>query len=117
MMDTGFWDALVGIFRHLTGLIVHLVIVSRYILGALLVGLLVYFLLIRPICGAIADRGKRLYWAGMLFMVIFGLVLGPVLIVMVLKAYGDLAALGSVVVYGVVIWLAYKVSGAEKIEH
>ncbi|HYG58080.1 MAG TPA: hypothetical protein VD902_08475 [Symbiobacteriaceae bacterium] len=116
-MDIGFWDAVVGTFRHLAGLIIHLMVLFRYILGAIVAGLLVYFFLIRPLWGAIVDRGKRIYWAGLLFMIVFGLFLGPILIVMVLKAFGDLAALGAVGAYGIIIWLTYKVSGAEKIEH
>lgn len=115
-MDIGFWDAIVGIFEHLAGLVLHLVILFQYVLGAIFAVSIVYLMLIRPLWGAIADRGKRRYWATLFIMIVFAFGLGPFLIISVLKTYGDLAALGMVVVYGAVILLSYKVSGAEKIE-
>jgi hypothetical protein len=82
-------------------------------LGGLLIGLLVfsiflYLLIIRPLLGSVLDKGKRLYWINFLVLLIFGLVLGPLMVVGITEKFPDYGFLIGASLYVLLIWLIAK---------
>jgi hypothetical protein len=78
----------------------------NYIIGAVFLIVMIYLLFIKPFLKVVTDKGNRLYWFGLIALVIGGLVGVPVGLFLIEKYLGSTAmwiGLGVVLVFFLVL--------------
>lgn len=76
------FELIIGIFEDLLSLVTKLYSLLGYILGGAFVFALAYFLVIRPVIKMFTDPGKRMYWFTVIVILVWGMFIGPILVLM-----------------------------------
>lgn len=103
-------DLIMGIFADLVSLVSKLYYLLGYIIAGVFFISLLYLLVVRPILGVANDKGKRLYWFSLIFLLVWGLAAGPLFMFWLLDVSGGFGFIVGMVIYIGVMIPIYKYS-------
>ena len=101
-------EVILDIFRDLASLASNVYILLGYILSGVGIVAVLYFLIIRPIVKSFTDRGKRWYWVSHLMLIVWGFVIGPLILINLYDSFEVWGMIIGLVVYATPLFLALR---------